>query len=313
MTRNGAAAQRDAAPEQLARHTETENMDTETPLAILDSITCRATPTELAFHGDPSVNAAPSPNPRVVSEQLVSEEVLTKNRMTLLHLEQTNALAPGILTISPTGELHLSAHFSPDPDDGTMAGYFPNQSPSAGVDSQIPTWLREYLLKELNVHGHGPPANCRAFYDHLLDAREDFALNNSVRSTEGALAYAVISLRYAIEEVRSFVAAKYLSEETYEEEVRLVVKNVKRMVGYQGEEMSMELRLLVELAGMGATMKEALGEPLESLVVAPYTRLVGRLELVSKALRIELDRVDLEAEKTPRDDAHTPDSGISGC
>lgn len=313
MTRNSTAAQDSVTTEPFSQHPEAEGLTANTSPTTHDSITCRATPREPAFRGNPSVNTATSSSPSLITEQRLPEDLLTKNRLTIVRLEHTNALAPGILTITPAGELVLTEDSLPEPDNGTMNAYYWSQGPSSGTPSQIPTWLREYLIKEINVLGHGPPAICRAFYDHLLAGREDYAQNHTVLTAETSLAFAVISLRYAIDEVQSFVGAAYVSEETYEEEVQVVIRNVKRMVGYQGEEISMELRLLLELASLGPAMKQALIEPLESLIIGPFTRLVGKLELVSKALRIELDHLESEADRGRRENVHTPDSGVSGC
>ncbi|CAN8100356.1 unnamed protein product [Discula destructiva] len=269
-----------------------------------NTITCRGSTAQSAIF-------EPSTPGRRASSSSSPLDILTKNRMTILRLEQIGALTPGVLTITPSGE--LQAELSLEPDRGTMAGLFPNMAPSPDADEQIPSWLRDYLLTELNVHGHGPPANCRALYVHLKEAQEDSGINNTVRTTEGALAYAAISLRYALEEVRSFVDMKRVHKETYDKEVQIIIKNIKRLVGYEGDEMSTGLRMLVEIADMGFAMKDALTKPLESEIIVPYTRLLEKMELVSKGLRVELDRVDEKAEKAQAGAYSTPDSGIAGC
>lgn len=255
---------------------------------------------------------APSnPGSDSTTPSILSAEILTQNRMTILRLEQDGILSPGVVIIKPSGE--LCADLTIEPDSGTMAGLFPKSQPE--FDEQIPSWLRDYLLAILNVHGHGPPAICRAFYDHLKDSRDDMGINNSVRTAESLLSYATISLRYAVEVVKNFANMQYKSEHTYGEEVWNVIKTIKRLVGYEGETMPSEVRMLVELAEMGATMKEAVNEPLQSLIVIPYTALLEKLELVSKALRLQLDRIDQETEKAQEVDGRrsTPDSGIYGC
>lgn len=256
--------------------------------------------------------APSSPVPDSITSSISSAEILTQNRMTILRFEQDGILPPGVVTIKPSGE--ICAHLTVEPDPGTMAGLFPTSQPE--FDQQIPSWLRDYLLNILNVHGHGPPAICRAFYDHLKDSQDDVGINNSVRTAESLLSYATISLRYAVEEVKSFANAQCTFEHTYGEEVWNVIKTIKRLVGYEGETMPSEVRMLIELAEMGAAMKEAVNEPLQSLIVTPYTALLEKLELVSKALRLQLDRLDQETEKVRESDERrrsTPDSGIYGC
>lgn len=255
--------------------------------------------------------APTSPITDNTTSSILSAEIVTQNRMTILRLEQDGILSPGVVTIKPSGE--LCADLTVEPDPGTMAGLFPTSRPD--FDEQIPSWLRDYLLSILNVHGHGPPAICRAFYDHLKDSQDDMGINNSVRTAESLLSYATISLRYAVEVVKNFANAQYTFEHTYGEEVWNVIKTIKRLVGYEGETMPSEVRMLVEIAESGATMKEAVNEPLQSLIVTPYTELLEKLELVSKALRLQLDRIDQETEKAREMEGRrsTPDSGIYGC
>lgn len=255
--------------------------------------------------------APSSPVPDSTTSKILSAEILTQNRMTILRLEQDGVLSPGVVTVKPSGELCADLKIEPDP--GTMAGLFPKSQPE--FDQQIPSWLRDYLLTILNVRGHGPPAICRAFYDHLKDSQDDMGINNSVRTAESLLSYATISLRYAVEEVKSFASMQYTFEHTYGEEVWNVIKTIKRLVGYEGGTMPSEVRMLIELAEMGTAMKEAVNEPLQSLIVTPYTELLEKLELVSKALRLQLDRIDQETEKAREIEERrsTPDSGVYGC
>lgn len=161
-----------------------------------------------------------------------------------------------------------------------MADLYPNMAPPPETDEQIPSWLRDCLLKILNVHGHGPPAVCRVFYGHLKDIQGDMGINHSVRTAKSHLSYATISLRYTIEEVKIFSTMKYTFKERYEEEVWVVVKTIRRLVGYQGETMSTEIRMFNEIAETGSLMKEALNEPLQSLILTAYTQILEKLELV---------------------------------
>ncbi|KAJ4386403.1 hypothetical protein N0V93_009298 [Gnomoniopsis smithogilvyi] len=243
----------------------------------------------------------------------LSVEVLTQNRMTILRLEQDGILAPGVLKIKPSGE--LLADLSVEPDVGTMTGLYPNMTPNPDAEAQFPSWLRDYLLKTLKVHAYGPPAVCRAFYDHLNKGEGNTGINHTVKTAESYLSYATLSLRYAIEEVTSFSSVQHTFKDTYDEEVGNVIKTIKRLVGYEGEAMPTDIRMLIDIAEMGIVMREALTEPLQRLIVTPYTHLLEKLELVSNALRMQLDRIDQDVEKAramegPR---FTPDSGIHGC
>lgn len=241
------------------------------------------------------------------------DEILIQNRLTIIRLEQYGILTPGIITVKPSGE--LCANISVEPDMGMMASLYPNLPPPPDADEQIPSWLRDYLLKILNVHGYGPPAVCRAFYDHLIASEGDKGINHSVRTAESHLSYATISLRYAIEVVKSFMRTQHIFYDTYEEEIRNVIKIVKRLVGYEGESMAKDISMLLDIAQMGTSLRGALIEPFNRLIVHPYTQLLEQLELVSKALRMQLDHFDQETEKARESEGprFTPDSGIHGC
>lgn len=305
MTRAGTGAGHSTPDQAVARGAADANM-----VDQMAATTLRGTMNEIASTKplDPSSKISDMSPSRVLTAEL-----LIQNRMTILRLEQDGILAPGILTINTFGE--LCAEMSVEPDTGTMAGLFPNMAIHPDTDEQIPSWLRDYLVKILNVHSHGPPAVCRAFYDHLKDSQGDVGINNSVRTAESHLSYATISLRYAIDEVKGFLRMRHAVKETYHEEAFNVIKTVKRLIGYEGESMPKGIRMLIEIAEMGAVMKEALDEPLESLVVTPYTQLLEKLELVSKALRVQLDRVDQETDKAREGDGpqSPPDSGIDIC
>lgn len=306
MTRSGKVALYSAAEQANTRSFATRQIVVEHITAPIHNYTKKKSPNlEHLTHISPVPDSAAS--------SILPTEILTQNRITILRLEQEGILAPGVVTIKPSGE--LCADSIVEPDLGTIAGLFPNMTPPPDCDRQIPSWLRDYLLNILNVHGHGPPAVCRAFYDHLKDSQDDTGINNSVRTAESHLSYATISLRYAVEEVKSFVKMQYKFENTYGEEVWNVIKTIKRLVGYEGEEMPSEVRVLIEPAELDTAMKEALDEPLDSLIIAPYTELLKKLELVSKALRLQLDRVDQETEKAREIEGlqSTPDSGIYGC
>lgn len=229
--------------------------------------------------------------------------MLAKNRMLLFELEQKYILTPGILTISPSGEL-IADLSTEDPDQGTMAG-------------QVPSWLRDYLVRELNLFGQGPPSSCRALYDQMeAGGREAGGRNPSVRSAALLLSCAGRLLQRSVDELRDFVrGGEAVSEEGYAMEFGMVEGLVGRLVGCHGaharnKKVPRDVRLLLEIGGMGMGMKSALDCSLEGVVMEPVVKLIEKLGFVGEGLR-KLQ----EENEGHRDDGgdDLSDSGVSGC
>lgn len=240
-------------------------------------------------------------------------EIIARNRLLLVELEQNGALAPGVVTVGPTGE--LKASLERQPDAGTMTGLYPDMAASPDLEDQIPSWLRDYLIRELDVHDKGPPRCCLALYEGLRRSQDDVGVNPSVWVVEMQLSCAAISLRHSVDDVRDFVDCVSVVGETYEREFGVIVRTVLGLVGCVLEEAPREIRLLAEVGGAGASMKGALEEPLMSLVVEPYSRLIERMEVVARALRgdIKCGQARKGDEVGVCDAASVADSGVDIC
>lgn len=245
------------------------------------------------------------------------DAMLTKNRMLLLELEQRYILTPGVLTISPSGELKADLS-TEDPDQGTMAGLYPNLSPPEGLENQVPSWLRDYLFKELNLFDQGPPSACRALYDQMDASREKTGCNPSVKAAALLLSCAERFLQRSVDELREFVqSGEAVCEESYVMEFRMVEGIVKRLVGCHGvsarkKRMPKDVQLLLEIGGMGMGMKSALDCSLENVIIEPVVILIEKLDFVAKGLR----KLQEEGESENRKDGDSDDmsdSGFSGC
>lgn len=257
-------------------------------------------------------------NEIVVSSSTVStsafpEEIVTKNRMLLLRLEQDGVLAPGIVTIDSSGEIR--ADLSARPDPGTMLGLFPNVTASPGVEEQIPSWLRDYLVKELNVLGHGPPKAVQVLYEGMKRSEAEPGINTSVWLTEMQLSCAVVSLQHAIDDIRDFVSSGITIEDTNEKEFGMIIRTVLHLVGCKVEKVPKDIQLLFDIGSVGVTMKGALDEPLTRLIITPYSRLVAKMEVVAKALRQDLQRTQQQKDEETRDGdmESNADSGVDVC
>ncbi|KAJ0123312.1 hypothetical protein J7T55_011777 [Diaporthe amygdali] len=161
------------------------------------------------------------------------DDIIAKNRMTILELEEKYILTPGIVTIAPSGELKVDLSHE-EPDQGTMAGLYPTLPPPEELKHQIPSWLRDYLLKELNLFGHGPPFACGSLYDQMQHSKEmDMEGNNlSVRSTVIMMSGAIVSLRDSIVVLRDFCSSgEALYEEIYTMEFGIVESVVRKLAG----------------------------------------------------------------------------------
>lgn len=245
----------------------------------------------------------------------ISKDILAQNQMLILQLEQSGALAPGVLQINPSSGL-LVANLTAEPDPGTMAGLFPNMSPSPDNEPQIPSWLRDALIKDINVYGKGPPAACRALYDHLKRSQEETGTNTTVWTAEMLLGCAAMSLRHAVELVQDFVdgSAVYDDDDMHAREVDGIITCVERLVGCDRTELPLDLRFVLDMGAMGASVKEMMEMPLRQMVIRPYERLVKKLETISKALRMELDGGSEKQCGAGRDEPNSPgtnsDSGV---
>ncbi|KAK2600850.1 hypothetical protein N8I77_010356 [Diaporthe amygdali] len=161
------------------------------------------------------------------------DDIIAKNRMTILELEEKYILTPGIVTIAPSGELKVDLSHE-EPDQGTMAGLYPTVPPPEELKHQIPSWLRDYLLKELNLFGQGPPSACRSLYDPMQHSKEagQEGTNMSVEWTAHFISYATVSLRDSITDLRDFCSSGEAScEEIYAMEFGIVESVVRKLAG----------------------------------------------------------------------------------
>lgn len=244
--------------------------------------------------------------------------LIHKNQMVILQLEQLGILAPGVLSVDSKGTLSADLSTKEQPDNGTMAGLFPAQS-TEGIEEQIPSWLRDYLVTELDVYGCGPPAACAALYDHLKKSQDDVGINTSVKTAGTLLRCAIMSLQHSIQDIREFVDSDLMVEDTYDLEVGMVVRTVKRLINAdtdcKDKKLPRDIHLLLDIGSMGVGMKSAMEASLQSLVVEPYSKLVEKLEMVAKGLQRDAERQHEEdtAEDRKSENEFGSDSGVDGC
>ncbi|KAL1872385.1 hypothetical protein Daus18300_004355 [Diaporthe australafricana] len=161
------------------------------------------------------------------------DEIITSNRMIILELEQKYILSPGVLTIAPSGQLHADLS-QEEPDQGTMAGLYPTLPPPEELKCQIPSWLRDYLIKELNVFGQGPPSACGSLFDQMKRSKEvgREGTNMTVGSTALLLSCATTSLRGSIDDLRDFCSSgEAVCEDSYAMEFGIVERVVGKLAG----------------------------------------------------------------------------------
>ncbi|KAI7787516.1 hypothetical protein LA080_015737 [Diaporthe eres] len=173
------------------------------------------------------------------------DDVIAKNRMLILELEQKYILTPGVLTIAPSGQLRADLSHE-EPDQGTMLGLYPALPPPEDYEPQIPSWLREYLIKELNLFGCGPPSACGSLYDQMVTSREvgREGTNLSVKSAALLLSCGTTSMRMSIAELREFCSSgDAVCNDTYAMEFGIVEGIVKRLAGWDASQ-SIQNRLL---------------------------------------------------------------------
>ncbi|KAI3397805.1 hypothetical protein diail_10338 [Diaporthe ilicicola] len=164
---------------------------------------------------------------------ICDDGIIAKNRMTILELEEKYILNPGIVTIAPSGEIEVDLS-QEEPDQGTMAGLYPTLAPPEELEYQIPSWLRDYLFKELNVFGQGPPSACRSLYDQMKRSKEvgNEGKNMSVASAVLLLSCSMMSLRHSIDDLRDFCSSgEAVDEDSYEMEFGIVDGVVRKLAG----------------------------------------------------------------------------------
>lgn len=127
-----------------------------------------------------------------------------------------------------------------------MVGLYPALPPPEDYEPQIPSWLREYLIHELNLFGCGPPSACGSLYDQMVTSRQvgREGTNLSVKSAALLLSCGTTSLRMSIDELREFCSSgDAVCEDTYAMEFGIVEGTVKRLAGWDASQ-SVQNRLL---------------------------------------------------------------------
>lgn len=146
-----------------------------------------------------------------------------------------------MLSIAPSGQLQADLSHE-EPDQGTMRGRYP----TLPYELQIPSWLRDYLIKELNLFGTGPPYGFSSFYDQMVKSKEidREGTNLTVKSATLFLSYGIMGLRDSIGRLREFCSlGEMLYEDTYAMDFGIVEAVVKKLAGYDASQ-SVQNRLL---------------------------------------------------------------------
>lgn len=118
--------------------------------------------------------------------------------------------------------------------------------PALPYEPQIPSWLRDYLIKELDLFGSGPPYACGSLYDQMVRSREEGkeGKNPRVELVAGRLSYAIPRLRDSITDLREFCSSgEPVCEETYAMEFGIVEGVIKSLAGWHPSQ-SIKNRLL---------------------------------------------------------------------
>lgn len=158
-----------------------------------------------------------------------------------VELEEKFILSQGILSIAPSGQLQADLSHE-EPDQGTMIGRYP----TLPYELQIPSWLRDYLIKELNLFGRGPPSACGSLYDQMVNSKEidRGGRNLTVKSAVALLSAGIPRLRESIDELREFCSLEEVPyEEIYAMEFGMVEVIVRKLAGYDASQ-SVQNRLL---------------------------------------------------------------------
>lgn len=146
-----------------------------------------------------------------------------------------------MLSIAPSGELQVDLSHE-EPDQGTMRGRYPRLP----YELQIPSWLRDYLIQELNLFGTGPPFAFGSFYDQMVKSKEidREGTNLTVKSAALLLSVGIPKLRESIDELREFCSSgEAVCEDTYAMDFGIVEVIVKKLAGYDASQ-SVQNRLL---------------------------------------------------------------------
>lgn len=127
-----------------------------------------------------------------------------------------------------------------------MVGLYPALPPPDDYEAQISSWLRDYLIKELNLFGSGPPSACGSLYDQMVRSKEvgREGTNLSVSSAALLLDCGTMSLRSSISDLHEFhLSSDPVCEDTYAMEFGIVEGVIKRLVGWDASQ-SVRNRLL---------------------------------------------------------------------
>lgn len=127
-----------------------------------------------------------------------------------------------------------------------MVEMYPALSLPEDHEPQIPSWLRDYLIKELNLFGSGPPSACGSLFDQMMTSREAGreGTNLSVSSTALLISCGTVSLRSSIADLRDFCSSgEAICEDTYAMEFGIVEGVIKRLAGWDASQ-SVRNRLL---------------------------------------------------------------------
>lgn len=111
---------------------------------------------------------------------------------------------------------------------------------------QISSWLRDYLVQELNLFGTGPPYGFSSFYDQMVNSKEidREGKNLTVKSATLFLSYGIMGLRDEIDRLREFCSLGEVAyEDNYATEFGIVEGTVKRLAGWAASQ-SVQNRLL---------------------------------------------------------------------
>lgn len=232
--------------------------------------------------------------------------LVAANQLVIFELERLKILTPGFLTVNSSGE--LKADLASEHDQGTMAGLYEDYS-SESEDSQIPSWLRDFLLDEIAVQDRAPPTACCTLYEVLDGGKDELGQNPSVKTIQLLLLCATSRLKRSISEVRDFVEVLAGTHTAEELDLTLLREIVNPLFGRNpGDHLPDEVRLVLDLYGIDKALKGLLAGVIETEVLAPYSSLLQKLSTVAASLRRQLEKE--EGERSECGYTHSQDSGI---